>query len=278
MSVMTKAGAISSVAKVGNDAVLCSRLEQGELRAEDGSSTPVSWQLPEETPIALQINSEPYAVMMATPADIHDFATGLLIAEGLIKRASDIQGVLVMPVENGITADVAVSEDKIDKSRLVRRTIEGRSGCGLCGVEDIAAAIRPLTLLDRTWAPKTAAILKAAKTLHQHQPMNAHNRTVHGAAWVSQTGDILTVREDVGRHSALDKLIGALARSGTDVTTGFVLMTSRCSFELVQKAATAGVTALVTVSAPTALAHDLAEKSNLFLAALGAGGVVVFNP
>ena len=278
MSVMTKAGAISSVAKRGSETVLCSQLEQGALRAADGSTMPVSWQLPEETPIALQINSEPYAVMMATPADIRDFATGLLIAEGLIKQASDIQGVLVMPVENGIAADVAVSDDKIDKSRLVRRTIEGRSGCGLCGVEDIAAAIRPLAALDRTWAPKTAAILKAAKTLHQHQPMNAHNRTVHGAAWVSQTGEILTVREDVGRHSALDKLIGALARSGTDMTTGFVLMTSRCSFELVQKAVTAGITALVTVSAPTALARDLAEKSNLFLAALGAGGVVVFNP
>ncbi len=278
MSVMTKAGALSAVAGGSIGADLCSRLEHGELRAADGSSTAVAWQLPEETPIAVQINSEPYAVMMATPADIRDFATGLLLSEGLVQQAGDIQGVLVMPVENGITADVAVADHAIDKSRLVRRAIEGRSGCGLCGVEDIAAAIRPLTVLHRTWAPQTVAILKAAKALHQHQPMNAHNRTVHGAAWVSQTGEILTVREDVGRHSALDKLIGALARSGTDMAAGFVMMTSRCSFELVQKAVTSGIGALVTVSAPTALAHDLAKKSNLFLAALGAGEVVVFNP
>ena len=278
MSVMTKAGARSTVAGDSIGADLSSRLEHGELRAADGSSTPVAWQLPEETPIAVQINSEPYAVMMATPADIRDFATGLLLSEGLVQQAGVIQGVLVMPVENGITADVAVADHAIDKSRLVRRAIEGRSGCGLCGVEDIAAAIRPLTVLRRTWAPQTVAILKAAKALHQHQPMNGLNRTVHGAAWVSQTGEILTVREDVGRHSALDKLIGALARSGSDMTAGFVMMTSRCSFELVQKAVTAGIGALVTVSAPTALAHDLAKKSNLFLAALGAGGVVVFNP
>ena len=108
--------------------------------------------------------------------------------------------------------------------------------------------------------------------------MNRLNRTVHGAAWVSRDGDVLLVREDVGRHNALDKLIGALAQSKTDVSLGFVLMTSRCSFELIQKAVTAGIGALVTVSAPTALALDLAKQSNLFLAALGAGGIVVFNP
>ncbi len=108
--------------------------------------------------------------------------------------------------------------------------------------------------------------------------MNQFNRTVHGAAWVAPDGTISLVREDVGRHNALDKLIGALNLAGTDVTQGFVLMTSRCSYELVQKAASAGITALVTVSAPTTLALELARKSNLFLAALGAGGIVVFNP
>lgn len=257
---------------------LCSRLADGEARHADGTVQPISWQLAEEIPVALQLNSEPYTVMMATPADLRDFATGFLVAEGLIKSASDIQGVLVMPVDGGMTVDVAISESALDVSRLVRRTVEGRSGCGLCGVEDIASAVRPLATVARTAAPSTQAILKAAMALPEKQPMNRFNRTVHGAAWASNDGEILLVREDVGRHTALDKLIGALAIGKTDLTAGFVIMSSRCSFELVQKTVTAGAGALVTVSAPTTLALDLAQKSNLFLAALGAGGVAVFNP
>ena len=273
MNVMPKAAKFSE-----GERDLCSRSAAGDVRLPDGSDASVTWQLPEETPVALQINSEPYAVMMATPSDLRDFAHGFLLGEGLIKSTKAVQGVLVMPVENGIAVDVAVAGGAIDASRLVRRRVEGRSGCGLCGVEDIAAALRPLTALQRGWAPDTAAILKAAKALAGKQPMNAHNRTVHGAAWVSPAGDILFVREDVGRHNALDKLIGALAQAGADPSSGFALMTSRCSFELVQKVVTAGIPALVTVSAPTALARDLAISSHLFLAALGAGGVVVFNP
>lgn len=257
---------------------LCSHVMAGELRFADGSAEPLTWQLPEEVAVALQINSEPYAVMMATPANLRDFAIGFMIAEGLLKSASAIQGVLVMPVEGGMAVDVAVAPDALDQSRMVRRAIESRSGCGLCGVEDIAGAVRPLKPVTRTGAPSAAAILNAAKVLPGKQLMNRLNRTVHGAAWVSNDGEIVIVREDIGRHTALDKLIGALMRSNTDVTSGFVMMTSRCSFELVQKSVTAGITALVTVSAPTVLARDLAEKSNLFLAALGAGGVAVFNP
>ena len=273
---------MNQMPKAANDAAgaqdLCSRLADGEARLADGSVAHVAWQLPEEVPVALQFNSESYTVMMATPADLRDFAIGFVLGEGLIASVADIKGVLVMPVENGITVDVAVAESAINPARLVRRSVEGRSGCGLCGVEDIASAIRPLVPVARTRAPSTAAILKAAQALPGRQPMNRLNHTVHGAAWVDFDGSIVLVREDVGRHSALDKLIGALAQAKTDPASGFVMMTSRCSFELVQKAVTFGIGALVTVSAPTALARDLAEKSNLFLAALGAGGVVVFNP
>ena len=257
---------------------LCSSEATGELRGRDGTSSEVVWQLPHEVPVALQFNSEPYTVMMATPADLRDFAIGFSIAEGLIKDAAVVKGVLVMPVENGITVDIAVADGAIDPARLVRRSIEGRSGCGLCGVEDIADAIRPLKPVARSNATSTTAILNAAKALADHQPMNRLNRTVHGAAWVTMDGNIALVREDVGRHNALDKLIGALKLAQTDLASGFVLMTSRCSYELVQKSVTAGIGALVTVSAPTALAHNLAVQSNLFLAALGPGGVVVFNP
>jgi FdhD protein len=257
-------------------AELCSRPAIGEV-SSGGSTQSVTWELPEETPVALQINSEPYTVMMATPADLREFAIGFLIGEGIVKDPRKIQGVLVMPVEGGMAVDVAVPETALEMSRLARRAIEGRTGCGLCGVEDISSVVRPLPKLQRTWAPSTDAIRRAERGVAARQPMNRVNRSVHGAAWASREGEILVVCEDVGRHSALDKLIGALQLKGEDRQGGFVLMTSRCSFELVQKTVTAGVGALVTVSAPTALALDLARQSNLFLASLGPGGPVVFH-
>jgi FdhD protein len=185
--------------------------------------------------------------MMATPADLRDFAVGFLAGEGIVPDPERIEGILVMPVEGGIAVDVAVPESAISQDRLSRRTIEARTGCGLCGVEDIQSAVRPLQRLDRSWSPSSDAIERAAKALGDQQPMNRLNRSVHGAAWVSKEGEILLVREDVGRHNALDKLIGALFAKHLDRQSGFVLMTSRCSFELVQKTVTAGIGALITV-------------------------------
>ncbi|SFV27707.1 formate dehydrogenase accessory sulfurtransferase FdhD [Hyphomicrobium facile] len=257
-------------------AELCSRPAVGELQTASGTQS-VTWQLPEEVPVALQINSEPYTVMMSTPADLRDFAVGFLVGEGIVPDPSKIQGILVMPVEGGMAIDVAVPETAIETSRLARRTMEARTGCGLCGVEDIESAVRPLQQLGRTWSPSPDAIRRAERDLFDHQPMNRFNRSVHGAAWVSKDGEIRFVREDVGRHNALDKLIGALYTQGIDRTDGFVLMTSRCSFELVQKSVTAGIQALVTVSAPTVLALELAKKADLFLASRGPGGPVVFH-
>ncbi|MFT3730099.1 MAG: formate dehydrogenase accessory sulfurtransferase FdhD [Hyphomicrobium sp.] len=265
-----------SVSEPKGGAELCSRPATGELTTPAGTQT-ITWQLPEETPVALQLNSVPYTVMMSTPADLRDFAVGFLVGEGIVPDPTKIQGILVMPVDGGVAIDVAVPDEAVDSSRLSRRTIEARTGCGLCGVEDIESAVRPLKPLVRSWAPSADAIRRAAKGLSDHQPMNQFNRSVHGAAWVSKDGEILLVREDVGRHNALDKLIGALYAKAIDRSEGFVLMTSRCSFELVQKSVTAGIGALVTVSAPTALALDLATNANLFLAALGPGGPVVFN-
>ncbi|MBI3674858.1 MAG: formate dehydrogenase accessory sulfurtransferase FdhD, partial [Rhizobiales bacterium] len=154
---------------------------------------------------------------------------------------------------------------------------EGRVGCGLCGIEDIRDAIR----MPAGKAPRVRlspqAVARAYEALPRHQPMNAVNRTVHAAAWCSVDGEILLSREDVGRHNALDKLIGALARQGADLASGFVLMSSRCSFELVQKCALAGIGALATVSAPTALALSLAKQAHLKLAALSQRGVMIFD-
>ena len=273
MTVMAKKAEVAGAPA----ASLCSAPVEGVALDAEDRHAPVSWQLPEEVAVALQINSAPYTVMMATPANLTDFGVGFALAEGIVTKRSDIRAVLAMPVENGFAVDIAVDEEALESARMVRRSIEGRSGCGLCGVENIADVVRVTKPVATQVRPSPAAILKAAEELPRRQPMNRLNHTVHGAAWVSLDGRIVLVREDVGRHNALDKLIGALSEAGTDLASGFVMMTSRCSFELVQKAATVGIGALVTVSAPTLLALEIARKARLFLASLGDRGVVVFN-
>ena len=235
------------------------------------------WQVPEEVPLALQFNSQNYAVMMGTPADFEDFAVGFAIAEGIIASVADVTAVLVLATDQGYAIDLSVPDEKINRARMAKRSLEGRTGCGLCGIEDMKDAIRMpgRALPDVPLSPQ--AVARAYEQLPFHQPMSRVNRTVHAAAWCSVDGEILLSREDVGRHNALDKLIGALARGATDLGQGFVLMSSRCSFELVQKCAIAGVGALATVSAPTALALSLARQADLKLAALASRGVMIFD-
>jgi FdhD protein len=241
----------------------------------DGKS--IVWTLPEEVPVALQLNSAPYAVMMATPADLQDFAVGFALSEGLVHHATHVSNVLVMPTGDGFTVDLAIEETHLIRERMISRSIEGRVGCGLCGIEDMEDAIR---MPSRKLSPSTfspTAVAKAFAALPDHQPMNAVNRTVHAATWCSADGRILLAREDVGRHNALDKLIGAMALYESSPREGFVLMSSRCSFELVQKCAIVGISALATVSAPTALAHRLAQQAGMKLAALSKRGVMIFD-
>ena len=253
-----------------------SRSAKGTLHTLAGDSE-IIWQVPEEVPLAILFNSQNYAVMMATPADFEDFAAGFAIAEGLVAKASDITGILVLPSEQGFAIDISIAEEKLNRDRMTKRAIEGRTGCGLCGIEDIKDAIRMPGRAVPDVALSPQAIARAYEELPRHQPMSRINRTVHAAAWCSVDGAILLVREDVGRHNALDKLIGALARAGTGLASGFVLMSSRCSFELVQKCAIAGIGALATVSAPTALALSLAAQARLKLAALAQRGVMIFD-
>jgi FdhD protein len=206
---------------------------------------------------------------MATPADLEDFATGFAVSEGLVRHAAHVRGVLAFPSGEGFTVDVAVDEAHLIRERMVARSMEGRAGCGLCGIEQLEDAIRmPGGRLPRTKLGAAVAA-RAFAALPAYQPMNTANRTVHAAAWCTSDGSILLAREDVGRHNALDKLIGAMARANIPPTDGFVLMSSRCSFELVQKCAMAGIAALATISAPTALA--------LQLAALSSQGVMLFD-
>ncbi len=241
------------------------------------NNQPTTWALPEETPIALLLNSSPYAVMMATPADLQDFAIGFALSEGLVNTASAVANVLVMPADDGFTVDLAIDESHIIRERMILRSIEGRVGCGLCGVKEMEDAVRmPPGKLPPS-SLNAAAVAKAFTALPDHQPMNALNKTVHVAAWCSVDGNILLAREDVGRHNALDKLIGAMAQAGSSPRDGFVLMSSRCSFELVQKCAIVGISALATVSAPTALAYKLAQQCGMTLASLSKLGVMIFD-
>jgi FdhD protein len=264
-----RVNAVSSSSPEGEDELLCSVPARGLI-----SSTPTTWHLPEEVPVALLINSESYAVMMATPADLEDFAVGFALSEGLVVHGSHIENVLAMPSGEGFTVDIATS--RLIRERMISRSIEGRVGCGLCGIEEMADAIRMPHRKLHSPRFEVGAVEKAFATLPAHQPMNAINRTVHAAAFCSVDGAILVAREDVGRHNALDKLIGAMARQNMK-PDGFVLMSSRCSFELVQKCATVGIGALATISAPTALALKLATQAGLHLASLSKAGIMIFD-
>jgi FdhD protein len=235
-----------------------------------------SWQLAEEVPVNLLYNEQPQVVMMATPSDLEDFAWGFSLSEGMVASPDLIRDVAVASVEGGILVDVSTA-GRAAVAREQTRTLEGRSGCGLCGVQRLDQVIRSVRPVTASFKLSTAAVARAFAELPQKQIINRQNRSVHGAAWCSPEGEVLLIREDVGRHNALDKLIGALARRQTDFSAGFVVMTSRCSYELVQKASAVGVPYLATVSAPTSLALDLAKRAGMALACLSPDGVVLFE-
>lgn len=235
----------------------------------------ITWALADEVPVAILVNSEPFAVMMTSPADLRDFAIGFALSEGLVPSYGDIQQVLAMPVEGGFSIDLAIDPVVFEAARKPRRSMEGRTGCGICGVSEIGEAVRrqpPVNRLDLD----PGAVARGLETLPHHQPMNQVNHSVHAAAWCDFHGTIALAREDVGRHNALDKLIGALVQGGHDLQEGFVVMSSRCSFELVQKAAMLGIRGLATISAPTALALSLAQEAGLSLAARANDRIVLF--
>jgi FdhD protein len=254
-------------------------MTHGILHGMGGASAGVDWDLPEEAPVAFVYNGAPFAVMMATPADLEDFALGFSLAEGIIPAPDALLLTKVTRHPDGWELCLAVDEDRGDMARLAgRRGLEGRGGCGLCGVESLAQVTRPLPTVPPVPPGVTpAAIARALESLPDHQPLNARTRSVHGAAFCDPAGRILLSREDVGRHSALDKLIGAMARAGVSPAAGFVVLTSRCGVELVQKAAFGGVPLLATLSAPTALALETARAAGLTLAARARPqGVVLF--
>lgn len=231
----------------------------------DGSRAPVTRRWVPESPIALEFNGVAYAVMMATPSALEDFATGFALTEGLATTAATIAGIAVAQVELGWivrTTIPALGPERLG-DRIRHRAAE--SSCGLCGIESLEALARPLPPVAAHPAIESAAIFAALAQLPEHQHLGAATGAAHAAALAGPDGHIRLLREDVGRHNALDKLIGAAARAGQPLSDGFVLSTARCSFEIVEKAARAGATTLVTVSLPTTLAVERAKAAGLSL-------------
>ncbi|MDO8863803.1 formate dehydrogenase accessory sulfurtransferase FdhD [Haliea sp. E1-2-M8] len=218
----------------------------------------------QEIPVALVYNGLSHAVMMATPADLEDFALGFSLTEGILAHPGELYGLDVVAGEEGISINMEIFTQRWVELKQHRRNLVGRTGCGLCGTESLAQAIRPVASVV---APDLhdAAIQRALAALPCHQPLQASTGASHGAAWCSAQGEILLVREDVGRHNALDKLIGALRRRGEQLATGFVLVSSRASYEMVHKSCAVGIGALVAISAPTSLAIDRARHAGQLL-------------
>jgi FdhD protein len=218
-----------------------------------------------EVPVALAYNGEPFAVMMATPNDIADFALGFTLSEGIVDHADEIIVDRIEESVDGIAVSMTIANARAQALVARRRNLQGHSGCGICGTASVEAVLRtpPAIASDRRF--HTDALARALRGLQARQPLNAATGATHAAGFAGATGEIALVREDVGRHNALDKLIGAMAQADIDPRSGFAVVTSRASYEMAMKAAQVGIPLLAAISAPTALAIALADSANLTL-------------
>ena len=223
-----------------------------------------------EAPVQIVIGAAPFAVMMTTPSDLEDFAYGFVLTEQIAERVEDIRGIEIEGAEDGWKIQIALTGERLQAHLARGRAMSGRTGCGLCGIEDISQMPSPPRVQCQT-PIEPAAIGAALAALEGRQPLNQLTHAVHGAAWCDRDGRIVLAREDVGRHNALDKAIGALARAGIAPDSGFFLITSRCSFEMVAKAAIFGAGTLVSVSAPTSLALERARQFGVNVIAVARG-------
>lgn len=219
----------------------------------------------EEVPISLIYNGVPHVVMLATPADLEEFALGFSITEGIIKNPQELLSARIYNRSNGIEVQIKIPDHRFQCLADKGRNLTGRTGCGLCGASTLRQAIRQPNPVNGDLTLSDAELRSALTDINQYQKLNQLTGAVHAAAWATPEQGILNIREDVGRHNALDKLIGFLLRMGRDLSSGFVIVTSRASYEMVQKTAWVGITLLVAVSAPTGLAIRLAEEAGLTL-------------
>jgi FdhD protein len=249
-----------------------SQFGTGEMGVRKGRAFEAQDYVAEELPVALEYNGVSHAVMLATPLYLEDFALGFSLTEGILDNAGQLYSVEEELSAEGMTLHLTVASAAFARLKEKRRSMTGRTGCGLCGTENLSQVCRPLP--SSTGTPPTftrAAIARAMSQFASLQTLNKSTGAVHAAAWCSVDGDVKYLREDVGRHNALDKLIGALARTEVDASTGFIAVTSRASFEMVQKTAIAGVSLLAAVSAPTSLAVSTAMQASMTLVGFARG-------
>jgi len=236
------------------------------VRVDESSASAVVEQIAEEAPIALVYNGVPHVVVMASPANLEDLALGFSLSEGVIASAAELGGIEIVPEQTGYSIYLSVPPPRVEVIAQRRRNMTARTGCGVCGAETIEQAMRDVPKVDGTQKVTRQAIARAMKQLPALQTLNAATGATHAAAWADPDGKLLLIREDVGRHNALDKLIGALSADRMDTAQGFAVITSRASYEMVQKAAMAGMGLLAAVSAPTALAVRIAREAGVTLA------------
>lgn len=235
----------------------------------DGALAAGSRAIPVEMPVAIELNGVAYAVMMASPRDLEDFVTGFLLSEGLAE-AGEIGEILLHPAKGGtgIVARTNLPPHRLAPVMERARRRLGDSSCGICGLESIELALRPLPALAPSPLPEPQAVQRALAAMRGTQVLGAATGATHAAAFCAPDGSLVALREDVGRHNALDKVIGALARGGRDGSHGFLVVTSRASYELVEKALRARCPLLVAISAPTSLAVERARAAGLALAVI----------
>ncbi|HEX3123173.1 MAG TPA: formate dehydrogenase accessory sulfurtransferase FdhD [Rhodanobacteraceae bacterium] len=253
-----------------SDSVATTSLPAGAVRREvlrhrAGISARVADAVAEEIPVAFVYNERPHAVMLATPADLEDFALGFSLSEAIIADVGEFEGVEVAPALAGIELRITVPESRAAALDQRVRQLTGRTGCGLCGAQTLDAAVRHPPPVADPFSIESAGLNRALGELQRGQTINSVTGATHAAAWATSDGRVTLVREDVGRHNALDKLIGAMQREHVNATQGFLVVTSRASYEMVMKSATVGVGIIAAISAPTALAIALAQEANVTL-------------
>jgi FdhD protein len=244
----------------------------------DGSASEGSRLIPEETALALTYNGGTYAVMMGTPQNLRDFAVGFSLSEGIVQSLEDICSLDIVELDDGIELRMWLKGSRAELINERRRHIAGPTGCGICGIDSIAEAIRPAAVVPKGHVFSSRDIMAAMARIAPLQQINIETRAVHAAAFWTPARGIVCLREDIGRHNALDKLAGALAQDKVFAGEGMVLLTSRVSVEMVQKTAALGAPLMVAVSAPTALAVRMAEAAGITLAAIArSDGFEVFT-
>jgi FdhD protein len=218
-----------------------------------------------EVPVALSYNGVSHTVMLASPGDLDDFALGFSLTEGIIESPREMRDIEIELTDKGVVVQMSIASERFETLKDRRRSMAGRTGCGLCGTDSLDQVVRPLPPVSAATRFTPEAIQRAAGEMGGGQVLQRETGATHAAAWFDNTGKIHALREDVGRHNALDKLIGHLVLQRVDTTQGFVFLSSRASYELVRKSARVGVPMLVTISAPTSLAISIAEKAGLRL-------------